>query len=561
MTEFANIDQEIDYLLSPAEDAGKPKAMGGAYEAADRVQRDLALWTPPIQSADADILPDKEIADARALDILRNDSYVSAGQQLHRDNIVGTQFLLNAQPILRVLDDPRFDETWAEEFQEEVEAKFTAWAESELNWVDASRRNNFTSLIRLAIGIHVASGEVLATVEWLRDMPRPFQTAIQMIELNRLSDPGDRDFDRARVRGGIEFNSYGAPIAYFIRRAQRDAFGFEPQQFQWARILAVKPRLNRRQVIHLMEQGRPSQTRGMSQMVAALKEMKITKKFRDITLQNAVVNASFAAAIESELPPQQAFEALGSGNVGDAVTSYGSQYLGAVAQYTNSAKNMHIDGVRIPHLFPGTKLHLTPMGKPGGVGQDFESSLLRYIASNLGVSYEQLAKDYRETNYSSARAGMLETWKYMMGRKRMIADRFASAVYRLWLEEALGNSRITSMPRNAPNWYEGLNADAYANATWIGAGRGQIDELKETQAARLRIDSRLSTLEQEFGRQGMDWRQALQQIKRERQFAERLGLPDLTPSPEVNAISGDVREASDGSPENAADAREQRSGD
>lgn len=544
MTEAADIDAEIERLIAPAE-AAESKMMGGAYEAADRNQRDLLLWQPPIQSADADILGQKEVADARSLDMLRNDSYVAAGQQLHRDNIVGTQYMLNAQPILRVLDDPRFDEMWAEEFQEEVEAKFTAWAESDLHWVDASRHNTFTALVRLAVGIHVSAGEVLATVEWMRDMPRPFQTAIQMIELNRLSDPGDRDFDRAKVRGGIEVNSYGAPIAYYIRRAQLEPWWFQPGHFQWARILAVKPRFNRRQVLHIMEQGRPSQSRGISQMVTAMKEMKITKKFRDITLQNAVVNASFAAAIESELPSQVVFESLGGGNVGDAVTGYAQQFLGAVSQYVDSAKHMHIDGVRIPHLMPGTKLHMTPMGKPGGVGQDFESSLLRYIASNLGVSYEELSKDYRETNYSSARAGMLQTWKYMMGRKRMIADRFASNIYRLWLEEAIGKSMISAMPRNAPNWYEGLNADGYANATWIGAGRGQIDELKETQAARLRIDSRLSTLEQEFGRQGMDWRQGLQQIKRERDYAEKLGLPELAPTPEVNAISGDVREADD----------------
>ena len=552
MTHIREIDPEIEAMLAPSSGV-EVKAMGGAYEAADRNLRDLALWQPPIQSVDSDILPDKPVADARAMDIARNDAYVASGQRIHQDSIVGAQYRLSAQPNLLVLGGGKFDETWEVEFQEEVEAKFGAWAESEDNWPDAARRNTFTGLVRLNVGIHVTSGESLSTVEWLRDQPRPMQTAIQMIETNRLCDPGDRAFDPATVRGGIEMNSYGAPIAYYIRRGQLDRFGFSrvADTYKWARIAATKPRLNRRQVLHIMEQMRPAQTRGISQMMSALKEMHITKKFRDITLQNAVVNASFAASIESELPTEAAFETLGSKNVGQAVTDYATSYLGAVAEYSNSAKHMAIDGVKIPHFFPGTKLNLTPMGNPGGVGQDFEASLLRYIAANLGVGYEQLSKDYSETNYSSARASLLETWKYMQSRKRAVADRFANMVYKLWLEEALGKGMISSMPNGAPNFYDGLNGDAYAKATWLGAGFGQIDELKETQAATLRIKTNLSTLEREYGRQGLDWRQSLRQIARERKLMSELDipLPEDAENNTENAITGAVRESSTGSAE------------
>ena len=546
MTEV-DIDREIDFLVSPRDFV--PSASGGAYEAADRTNRDLLMWAPPVQSVDADVIPSKTLADARANDLTRNDAYVASGVRLHQDSIVGAQYRLNAAPITSLLNDTRLDETWADEFQAEVEDLFSAWAESEMNWVDASRRNTFTSLIRLAVGVHLVSGESLATVEWMRDMPRPMQTAIQMIEIGRLCDPMDRDFDRARVRGGIEMDSYGAPIAYYIRRAMPDRIAMRPDEsWKWSRVLAMKPRLQRRQVIHIVEQGRPSQTRGISQMLAAMKEMQITKRFRDITLQNAVVNASFAASIESELPTQAIFESLGGGNVAEAITSYSQNYLEGVLEYTSSARNMHLDGVKIPHFYPGTKLNLTPMGKPGGVGQEFEASLLRYLAANLGVSYEELAKDYRETNYSSARAGLLGTWKYMQARKRIVADRMANAIYRLFLEEALGRGMVTSMPSNAPNWYEGFNAEAYSHATWIGAGFGQIDELKETQAARLRLDSGLSTFEKEFGRQGLDWRDALRQRKREQDFIEEIGLelPSQQSANEVNAISGNPREANSG---------------
>lgn len=536
----------LDGEVIPAGARTAPSLMGGAHEAADRYSREMATWAPRVQSADADILPDKVMADARTLDLMRNDAFVAAGATLHKDNIVGAMFLLNAKPNGKVLGKG-FDDTWATEFQEEVESKFTLWAESFNNWPDAARRNTFTSMIRLAVGVYVASGEVLATVEWLRDSPRPYSTAFQMIELSRLSNPQNIAFDANRTRGGIHFNSYGAPIGYHIRRGMPGMADWRGESWEWSYVRA-KNRIGRPQVIHIMEQQRPNQSRGISQLTAALKEMRITKRFREVTLQNAVVNASFAAAIESELPTQAIFESLGGGNVGEQITGYASQFLGAISQYADNARNMQIDGVKIPHLMPGTKLQLMPMGTPGGVGTDFESSLLRYIAANLDVSYEQLSKDYRETNYSSARAGMVETWKAMQSRKRMVADRIATMKYRLWFEEALDRNEITSLPRNAPNFYEGLNMEAYTRCEWIGAGRGQVDELKETQAAILRLKQGIGTYEDELGKQGKDWRAVFAQLKRERELMTEYGIEPQEDNA-INAVSGDPREANEGEPD------------
>jgi lambda family phage portal protein len=532
---FQDPDAEIAYLLG--QDVANPQMMGGAYEAADRHSRELATWNPPTRSADGDILPNKVITDARAADMLRNDSFMNAGQALHKDNIVGSMFFLNSKPNTKVLG---LDDVWATEFQAEVEAKFTLWAESLNNWPDASRRNNFTDLIRLAVGVYLAGGEVLATVEWMREQRRPFQTAIQMIENSRLSDPGDQAYDFDRTRGGIKFNSYGAPQGYYIRRALPGQVNEWKDNYRWSYVRATNS-IGRPQVIHLVEQNRPGQSRGISQLVAAMKEMKMTKDFRDVTLQNAVVNASFAATIESDLPTGEVFASLGGGDAAGGVIDYAGAYLTAVQKFSDSSKNMSMDGAKIPHLLPGSKLNLLPMGTPGGIGSEFESSLLRYVAANLGVSYEQFSKDYSKTNYSSARAGMVETWKYMQSRKRNVADKFASTIFRLWFEEALNLGEITSMPRNPPNFYDGLNMEAYTNCDWIGAGRGQIDELKETQAAILRVKSGLGTFEEELSKQGKDWRVVAAQRKREKELHDSLGLVEEE-SNAINAASGTVNE-------------------
>jgi len=548
---MAALDQEILEMLGPEPGAetGLPEdtaLVGGAFEAADRRQRALALWHPPLQSADMDIVPEKPDLDAKTRDVLRNDAYVRGGATIHKDNIVGALYALNAKPAGEKLLGKGFDDEWSEEFQEEVEERFTLWAESPDCWVDAARRNNLTEMVRLAVGVHTASGEVLATVEWLRDFGRPFGTTIQMIDIDRLSTPPDRANDRKCV-AGIERNKYGAPTHYNIR-VGHPADWTSYSNFRWKRVPARKP-WGRAQVLHIFEQQRPDQTRGVAEMVSALKEIKITKQFRDVTLQNAVVNATYAAAIESDLPSAEAFATIGGvepENIAGAQQRWLESYLGQVADYSGGAKNLHLDGVKIPHLFPGTKLNLLPAGKGGPLGQEFEKSLLRYVAAALGVSYEQLARDYSSTNYSSARAAMAETWKRMGAIKRQVADRFATAVYRLWLEEAINKGTIQSLPAAArnPGWlYADQHLDMLSRCTWIGASRGQIDELKETQAAVLRLRYNLSTEEDEIARLGKDWRHVKRQRKREADMDRELGLSQPESDNMMNAASGDVREA------------------
>lgn len=531
--------------------------VGDPYEGASRQSRELAMWLPANRSADADIVPNKRLADARVRDTLRNDAFVRSGQLLHQDNIVGGLFLLNAKPMTKVLLGTE-DEVWEREFQEEAEMKFMLWGESISNWSDASRRNSFTALVRQAVGTFMATGELLAAVEWSRDEAdvRPMNTSIRMIDLDRLSTP-KIGAGNPFIIGGVEVNQRHIPVAYHIRKAHPDAY-YYGEAYEWERIEAKKP-WGRPQVIHLFDQVRANQTRGMSDVAVALKEMRMTKTFRETVLQNAVVNATYAASIESDLDTDAIFQRLGGGNLGSdqsaeyqkMISGYMGGYMGAVAQYMGASNQFQIGGVKIPHLPPGSKLHLQPAAKGGPLGSDLEKSLLRHIAAALGVSYEQLSKDYSETNYSSARAAMTETWKRMISLKSLIADKFATMIYRLWLEEAINKGVITALPRRLGRdsaWlYEPFAMEAVTNCEWIGASRGQIDELKETQAAILRMKYGLSTMERESARLGIDWRNNIRQMGREKESLEEQGFnhPATVTDNTLNATSGTPSDPSD----------------
>ena len=263
-------------------------------------------------------------------------------------------------------------------------------------------------------------------------------------------------------------------------------------------------------------------------MASAIKQMYLTKKFEDTMLQNVILRSAIAMSIESELPSAQVFEKLGtlSGNsIEKAVGDYAKGFLGSVSRMTGR-NSLGVDGVRIPHFHPGTKLNAQAVGDGGPLGTEFEMSLHRKIAGSLGLSYEEYARDFMNTNYSSARASMSLTFRAMRSMKRRTADRVANAIYRAWLEEMVQSGRITSMPRHARGaWLmDGIRLDALSSAEWIGASRAQIDERRETEAASLRIKMGLSTQEIECARLGLDWRSVNKQLQRESRMRQRLGI-------------------------------------
>jgi lambda family phage portal protein len=504
----------------------KEQAFGGGLEGAQRTSRETVQWVPTLRSPDNLINPLKEMADARGRDTVQNDGYAQGGVAVHRDSIVGSCYRLNAQPDIRVIGA---DQGWADEFQQTVEARFNLIAESEACWLDAAGMNTLTGLVRLAVGGFVMTGEVVATSEWLRAANRPVSTAFQMISPDRLCNP-DGTMDTRYLRRGIEKDIRGKPLAYWFRQGYPYEGYADLLQYKWVRVPAEKP-WGRKQVIHIIEQLLPDQSRGVADMVAALKQMRMTKNFQEVTLQSAVVAASYFASIESELPPAEVMAAMGAGQpVPDnlANSPWGQAlgwYMGCLQSYYGNGKNVTIDGAKIPVFMPGTKLNMQPAGTPGGVGSAFETSLLRHIAAALGLSYEELSRDYSQVSYSSARASMLTTRRFMAARKKSVADRFASIIYTNVLEEEIANGNVPLPPgKKRDHFYEPLMREAYSKCSWIGASSGQIDELKETQAAILRIKSGLSTYEAEIAKLGGDFREVFEQRAREEGIIKAKGL-------------------------------------
>lgn len=176
------------------------------------------------------------------------------------------------------------------------------------------------------------------------------------------------------------------------------------------------------------------------------------------------------------------------------------------------SKRRVLDEARFLTLFPSDRLDLNTQPRQTAGYPAFQKSFLQAFAANLGISYEQLSMDWSSTNYSSARAALVEVWRGVMRIRQRLVEGFALPVYAAWLEDALDAGTIMP-PRGCADFYDA--PAAWLNATWIGPARGFIDPVKEAQASALRIKAKISTLERENADQGEDWEQVLAQQERE----------------------------------------------
>lgn len=531
----------------------KESALGGGLEGAERTSRETYHWNVGNVPPDRAINSVKPAADARAKDMVINDGHARGAVTISMDSIVGAQYRLNAKIAWKVI--PGATKEWALEAQEVIENRFRLIAESENCWLDRQGMNTFTGLIRLGVATSVMTGEAVMTSEWDRSAGRPLKTCFSLIDPDRLRNPNAGMDDRF-LRRGVRVDAAGKPIGYWFTDGHPNDFFYNGYASYESRYVPRFKPWGRPMVFHVLEQLFPDQHRGVAEMVAVLKRMKMTKHLQEVTLQNAVINATYCAAIESELPTAEMIVAMGGGD-GDPVAIYQQAiggYLAGLQEYLAGSGNINLDGAMIPHLYPGTSLNAKTLGTPGAVGTDFEVSLHRNIAAGLGLDYAEYSRDYSKMSYATAKLSDAKTVRTMNSKKKSVADRLANNMYGNVVEEFIAQNEVP-LPRGftRDDFYRPLMRDAFCRANWIGGGRGQIDELKETQAAILRVKAGFSTYEIEIARLGEDYREIFEQrAEEERLIGQHNLVLDLSTNKGNTGQGGDQQSQGDQAADEAA---------
>lgn len=498
----------LDHRGQPMRASAAAVPYGGsqsAYMAASLSDASIAAWTPRLESADSANSFERDRIASRVHDLVRNDGWASSGVQKLVDAAIGGGWRLSSKPDWFFLGQTR---EWAAEFADRVESLWSMHAQDPRHYIDYERKLDFAGLIALKFRHKVIDGECLSVLRW-RERGGMFATCEHVIDPDRLSNPNWRS-DTEFLRGGVELDSDGAAMAYHIRSAHpgdtyvgamRGIWEAVDRETEWGRPI----------VIHHFEPGRAGETRPVSPLAPVLAKFRMLGRYDAAELQAAILNAIFAAFLESPFDGEDIVNSM------DDVVRYQT-----LREETALRTGLKVDGVRINMLAPGEKFNMPQATRPAVAFAAFEAACIRNIAGAMGLSYEQLAMDWSKTNYSSARAALVEVWRFISARRQRFAAGAVMPHYMAWMEEAFDRGYLETPP-GAPSFEEA--PFAYLAAKWIGPPRGWVDPVKEAQGAQLRMESMVSTLEDECNEQGLDYHEVLEQRARERKEMEEHGLP------------------------------------
>ncbi|MBB3995299.1 lambda family phage portal protein [Sulfitobacter undariae] len=471
------------------------------YVAGDSHVETMQSFNPSNSAADSEVLNGRDKVSARTRDLSRNNGWAAGAITKECDSIIGGNFRPFLKPDWRLLG---LSSEWAKDFKEEVEGRWGNYADDPRKFGDTTRSQSMSQMFGTAYRSYVVEGEAIALVNWRR--MRPTKTTLRIVDPDLLCNPMDAA-DQKHQRGGIDLSRDGVAQAYHFRQGHPGSAWADVGGMTWKRI-GREGQNGRPQVIHFYDKLRDGQTRGISRMAPIVETLRMEQQYSKVELQAAVINAVLAAFIRSPMGPDMIDEMFGEGD-GSAVLDMNVDRQ----KFYGDNGGIKIGGARLSMLYPNDEIGMVPTARPSAQFADFEGAILRQIASGIGMSYEQLASDWSKTNYSSARAAMIEIWRGWTAKRTAFAQGFCQPFFMAWLEEMIMDGHI-KIPNGAPEFYS--HWPAYARAKWIGPGKGFVDPVKEAQAAALRVSLGLSTLEEEAAElTGSDWSDNIEQIKSE----------------------------------------------
>jgi lambda family phage portal protein len=419
----------------------------------------------------------------RSRDLNRNDPVAAGATDTLGLNIVGRG--LRPQSRLRA-DYLGLGEDQARQLQRQAESIWQNWTAT----ADAANRLDFDELQYLALRKIIEDGEVLALPVMVTDEPwRQMQRAVELLEADRLTAPltGGTPTEQGT---GIVVGERGQPLTYYISRKN------SPK----TQAIDARDDKGRPRILHLFRTQRPGQLRGIPFFAPVISYFKDLADYLEAELVAARVAACLAVFVTKEDP------------------AWAAQAMGTTTETGTGARLQQVEPGLVNYLALGEKIQVVDPKRGGETFNGFVEGVLRLIGASLGLPYELLLKDFSKTNYSSARAALLEGRRVFTSWRHWFAAKFCQPFYDLVLEEAYLRGLFT-----APNFYK--FRQEYTRAQWIGGAWGWVDPVKEVQASKLAIDYGLSTLAEEVAGQGRDWEENLEQLRRERDRIGELDLP------------------------------------
>ncbi len=333
-----------------------------------------------------------------------------------------------------------------------------------------------------------------------KGITRPVPLALELIEADRFATTKDTLRPRAdgtRIERGVEMDAEGRVIQYWVHPSEDMYTG----QTRSIPLPANKCR-------HLFRKDRIGQSRGVSWFSPVATWLRDMGTYLENELQASAVASCFTAAIKSD----SAVNPLKDDTSADTSDTDGNPYD-------------FIQPGTIMHLSPGESIDFGSPGRTNGEATPWLQLLQRGIAVGTGLSYETVARDYSQTTFSSNRASQLEDRRRFRRWQKYLVDHMCDPTYDQFCEAAamVGLEEF-------PTLLELLDdREAARPVQHQATGWEWVDPKSEQAASEAAISANQSTLQDELGLKGRNWKRVIRQRKREEEFIDEVGLGEREP--------------------------------
>lgn len=457
----------------------KPQKVIKRQYAAASTSRLFSDFFDSNRSADSELYPVIRRMRNRSRDLARNNEYVKRYLDLLKNNVVGDRgFSLQVKATTATGD---LDQSG----NQAVEDAFRKWGKRGNCSVDG--KSSFIDIQKMIMEGLARDGEVFLIKHRSASFRDSF--AVELIEPDRVDEQKNEQAANGNdIRMGVELDAFRRPVAYHL-------LNYHPGDYDYTSISksTSHTRVPADRVIHIYMPLRAGQTRGEPWTASAIGAIKQLDGFREAAVVNARLGASKMGFFTS---PQ------GDGFVADEMDN----------------------GVPIMTAEPGT-FHQLPAGVslqqfdtpfPSNEFDDFHKSILKGIASGLGVSYTSLSNDLEATSYSSIRQGALEERDQYRNLQRFFIDHVIRPVYEAWLESAMEMGSFGIPLRQYERF---ADASEFRGRAWQW-----VDPQKEMTAAIMGMKNGVLSLQDVASNYGKDTEELLAQIQRDKALMEQFGV-------------------------------------
>ena len=320
----------------------------------------------------------------------------------------------------------------------------------------------------------------------------------------------DRLSNGNSIRMGVELDGWGKRVAYhFIERSPSDWQFSRPGTATGA---TRHQRIEAREIIHYFRRKYADSTRGAPWSASVIPKSRQLDKYEEAEVIAARVGACKMGFLESNVVPEGGVETL--------------------PDPCDKGPNWDMSPGGVQGLKYGVTFKEWNPNHPSQNFDQFRRGMLRSWCAGLpGADYNVIANDLENINFSAGRLGRLDTnemWKLLQRFDIDVAER---PIFERFLERALA-VRAINLPLAKLKKY---SAAHFTGRRWAG-----VDPIKETQAAVLAIQNKLTSYSRWYDEQGMDLEEVWTEISEEQMLAEELGI-DLTP--ELTAIAASAESA------------------